>query len=100
MPGLEVVVAAGERHVLWEKAARLAVLGAGSIASGLPVGGLRTDPAWRPRVKAALADVREVLLDLGEGEGVGFVEIDPAEVGRARARVPALGHDRGYVGPA
>ena len=41
----------------------------------------------------------EVLLDLGEGAGVGFVEIDPAEVARARARVPALGHDRSYAAP-
>ena len=42
----------------------------------------------------------KVLLDMGEGEGVGFVEIDPEEVARARARVPALGHDRRYAGPA
>jgi len=42
----------------------------------------------------------EVLLDLGEGVGVGFVDIDPAEVVRARARVPALGHDRAYAPPA
>jgi len=41
----------------------------------------------------------EVLLDLDEGTGVGFVEIDPEEVGRARARVPALGHDRSYAAP-
>ena len=41
----------------------------------------------------------EVLLDLGDGSGVGFVEIDPAEVARARARVPSLGHDRGYAPP-
>jgi len=41
----------------------------------------------------------KVLLDMGEGEGVGFVEIDPEEVVRARARVPALGHDRRYAGP-
>jgi len=42
----------------------------------------------------------EVLLDLGEGVGVGFVDIDPAEVVRARGRVPALGHDRAYAPPA
>jgi predicted amidohydrolase len=41
----------------------------------------------------------EVLADAGEGTGVGFVEIDPAEVARARARIPALGHDRAYRGP-
>jgi predicted amidohydrolase len=41
----------------------------------------------------------EVLLDMGEPVGVGFVEIDPAEVARARARVPSLGHDRAYAPP-
>lgn len=41
----------------------------------------------------------EVLLDMGEGPGVGFVELDPAEVAAARARIPALGHDRPYAGP-
>jgi len=54
--GVEVDVAEGEAAVLWEKAARLAVLAAASIASGKPVGELRADPAWRPRVQAALAE--------------------------------------------
>ena len=41
----------------------------------------------------------EVLLDLEERVGVGFVEIDPEEVARARARVPSLGHDRSFAAP-
>jgi predicted amidohydrolase len=36
----------------------------------------------------------EVLLDMGEGEGVGFAEIDLAEVEAVRARLPALRHRR------
>ncbi|MEA3008403.1 MAG: deaminated glutathione amidase [Sphingomonadales bacterium] len=36
----------------------------------------------------------DVLLDMGEGEGVGFAEIDLAEVERVRARLPALRHRR------
>ncbi|HYI42867.1 MAG TPA: nitrilase-related carbon-nitrogen hydrolase, partial [Sphingomicrobium sp.] len=36
----------------------------------------------------------EVLLDMGEGEGVGFVEIDLAKVQQVRARVPAIDHRR------
>ncbi|MET1111786.1 MAG: carbon-nitrogen hydrolase family protein [Allosphingosinicella sp.] len=36
----------------------------------------------------------EVLLDMGEGEGVGFAEIDLAEVAAVRARLPALSHRR------
>jgi ketopantoate reductase len=56
VPGIEVVVAADERGVLWEKAARLAVLSAASIAAGKPVGALREDPDWRPRLQAALGE--------------------------------------------
>jgi predicted amidohydrolase len=48
----------------------------------------------------AVAPSGEVVLDLGEATGVGFVEIDPAEVARARARVPSLRHDRRYAPPA
>ena len=36
----------------------------------------------------------EVLLDLGEGAGLGFAEIDPARVADVRSRVPALAHRR------
>jgi predicted amidohydrolase len=41
----------------------------------------------------------EVLADAGEGTGIAFVEIDPAEVVRARAMVPSLEHDRDYAPP-
>jgi 2-dehydropantoate 2-reductase len=57
--------------VLWEKAARLAVLAAGSIAAGSPIGPLRSDPAWRPRVEAALLEACAV----AEADGV---ELDAA----------------------
>jgi predicted amidohydrolase len=36
----------------------------------------------------------EVLLDMGEPTGLGFVEIDPARVADVRARVPVLRHRR------
>ncbi len=36
----------------------------------------------------------EILLDMGEGEGVGFADIDLAEVEAVRARLPALRHRR------
>src|SRR4029079_14462552 len=38
----------------------------------------------------------EVLADGGEGEGVVMAEIHPAEVTRARQRIPALTHDRTF----
>jgi predicted amidohydrolase len=36
----------------------------------------------------------EVVLDMGEGTGVGFAEIDPARTADVRARIPALSHRR------
>jgi predicted amidohydrolase len=36
----------------------------------------------------------EVLLDMGEGSGLGFAELDLDEVARVRARLPALSHRR------
>jgi 2-dehydropantoate 2-reductase len=56
VPGIDVVLGAGEHDVLWEKAARLAVLAAGTVASGLAVGPLRADATWRPRLREALAE--------------------------------------------
>ncbi|MFZ9685983.1 MAG: carbon-nitrogen hydrolase family protein [Gemmobacter sp.] len=47
----------------------------------------------------AVAPWGEVLADAGAEPGVSFVEIDLAEVGRARGRVPSLGHDRPIEGP-
>ena len=46
VPGIDVVLGDDERAVLWEKAARLAVLAAATMASGLAVGRLRADEAW------------------------------------------------------
>ena len=36
----------------------------------------------------------EVLLDMGEGEGVGFADLDIARLADVRARIPALEHRR------
>jgi 2-dehydropantoate 2-reductase len=54
--GIDVVVAEDERAVLWEKVARLAPLAAATVVSGLTVGGLRDDPAWRARLEGAIAE--------------------------------------------
>ncbi len=44
----------------------------------------------------AVAPWGEVLLDMGTEPGIGYVDLDPAEVASARKRVPALTHDREY----
>ncbi len=47
----------------------------------------------------AVAPWGEVLADAGVEPGVTFVDLDLAEVDRARARVPSLSHDRKFVAP-
>ena len=44
VPGIDVQVTDGERRVLWEKAARLAVLAAAAMAAAKPLGQLATTP--------------------------------------------------------
>lgn len=44
----------------------------------------------------AVAPWGEVLADGGTAPGTIFVDLDLAEVGRARAKVPSLGHDRPF----
>jgi predicted amidohydrolase len=41
----------------------------------------------------------EVLAEAGDGAGVTFADLDPAEVARVRGMVPSLGHDRAYRRP-
>jgi 2-dehydropantoate 2-reductase len=71
VPGIEVVAGSGERAVLWDKAARLSALAAATVASGLPVGRLRADPAWRARLGVALGEA----CSAARAEGVA---LDPA----------------------
>jgi len=42
----------------------------------------------------------EVLADGGTEPGVTMVDLDLDQVAQARARIPALSHDRGFTGPA
>jgi deaminated glutathione amidase len=47
----------------------------------------------------AVAPWGEVLADAGTEPGIIYADLDRAEVARARARVPSLGHDRPYALP-
>lgn len=47
----------------------------------------------------AIAPWGEVLADAGTEPGVTLVDLDLAEVDKARARVPSLSHDRRFSGP-
>ncbi len=65
---LDVRVGQDERRVLWHKLARIAPLAAATAASGRTVGELRIDPAWRPRLDAAITEACAV----AEADGVSL----------------------------
>lgn len=54
--GFETAIRESEQAVLWEKAARLAVLSAATALTQQPVAELATDPEWRPVLVAAIAE--------------------------------------------
>ncbi len=47
----------------------------------------------------AIAPWGEILADAGTEPGATLVDLDLAEVNKARGRVPSLSHDRGFDGP-
>ncbi len=51
-----MIVDQREKQVLWRKAARLAVLSAATAVARRPVGSLREDREWRPRLEAAIEE--------------------------------------------
>lgn len=67
--GIDVEIEADEKVVLWKKAARLAVLSAATSLTRRPVGSLRDDLEWRPRMERALAEACAV----AAAEGVNLI---------------------------
>jgi predicted amidohydrolase len=95
-------VPTGRAH--WHVLLRARAIEAGAFVLAPAQSGAHPVAEGRPRLtyghSLAVAPWGEVIVDAGEAVGVSFVEIDPAEVARARARIPALGHDRTYAPPA
>ncbi len=93
--GIEVVVADDEGEVLWEKAARLAVLAAATVASRCSVGPLRDHPGWRPRLQEALAEGCAVAaadgVELHPGRQWAIIEAMPHDLTTSAARDAAAG---------
>jgi 2-dehydropantoate 2-reductase len=69
--GAEVRVNGSEAAVLWEKLARQAPVAAATTATQRPIGELRSDPSWRPRLEDAIAETCAVAAADG-------VPLDPA----------------------
>ena len=97
VPGIEVVVRDDERAVLWEKAARLSVLAAATVASGATIGVLREDGEWRGRLEQALAEACSVAsadgVPLDTAAQWAIIESLPADLTTSAARDAAAGHD-------
>ena len=95
-PGVELLAGSSERDVLWEKAARLAVLAAATVASGLTVGELRADPAWGDRMQAALGEAVAVAaaddVSLDADAQWGIIQAMPASLTTSAARDAAANH--------
>ncbi len=95
VPGIDVVVAVDERAVLWEKAARLAVLAAATVASGVAVGPLRADETWRPRLVDALREACAVAaadgVRLDAAAQWAIIEAMPEDLTTSAARDAASG---------
>lgn len=65
---VDVRVGQNEKRVLWYKLARIAPLAAVTSVSGRPVGELRNDPEWRPKLDRALVEACAV----AEADGVSL----------------------------
>lgn len=85
----------------WEPLQRARAIETGCYVLAPAQTGLHTRPGEKERRthghSLVVAPWGEVLLDMGTEPGIGYAEIDPAAVARARGRVPSLGHDRPFT---
>lgn len=85
----------------WEPLLRARAIETGCYVMAPAQTGVHTKPGEQKRSTyghgLVVAPWGEVLLDMGVAPGIGYVEIDPAEVEKARSRVPSLRHDRDFT---
>jgi 2-dehydropantoate 2-reductase len=95
VPTIELVVGVDERAVLWDKAARMAVLAAATVASARSLGWLRADPSWHERLWSALTEACSVARADGSpidpAEQWAIIEAMPEELTTSAARDAAAG---------
>jgi 2-dehydropantoate 2-reductase len=58
--GIDAILERSEAQVLWAKLVRLNALAITTSASGLPLGDIRADPAWRARLEVAVEEASAV----------------------------------------
>jgi len=89
----------------WEVLLRARAIETGCFVLAPAQTGFHPEPLSRGKGRStfghslAIAPWGEVLADGGTDIGVTFVDLDIAEVARARARIPSLSHDRAYTQP-
>jgi predicted amidohydrolase len=85
-------VPTGRAH--WQVLIRARAIEAGAYVVAAAQSGLHEDGRETWGHSLVVGPWGEILLDMGEGEGVGFADIDLAEVDSVRARLPALSNRR------
>jgi len=92
---LDVRIATSEKRVLWRKVARIAPLAAATAATARPIGELRSDPQWRPRLERAVGEACAVAaadgVSLNVGEQWSIIDALPKELRPSAARDMADG---------
>ena len=87
----------------WETLVRARAIETGAYVLAPAQTGFHSERAGKGRRthghSLAISPWGEVLADGGTEPGVTMVDLDRAEVARARARIPSLLHDRGFTGP-
>jgi 2-dehydropantoate 2-reductase len=93
--GTEVRVDGSEREVLWEKLARQAAVAAATASAQRPIGELRADAAWRPRLEDAVAEACAVAaadgVDLPAAAQWEIIDAMPPRLTSSTARDVAAG---------
>jgi len=93
--GAEVRVDGSERAVLWEKLARQAPVAAATAATQRPIGDLRSDPEWRPRLERAIDETCAVAAadgaELAPAAQWAIIESMPPSLTSSTARDIAAG---------
>jgi predicted amidohydrolase len=85
-------VPTGRDH--WHVLMRARAIEAGVFVIAAAQGGVHEDGRETYGHSLVVGPWGEILLDMGEGEGVGFADIDLAEVETVRSRLPAIRHRR------
>lgn len=78
----------------WETLLRARAIEAGAYVVAAAQAGVHADGRATHGHSLVVDPWGEVLLDLGDEAGLGFVELEPARVAEVRARIPALAHRR------